>query len=69
MHSHLNYEIARARQREIAARMLLAEHAGELRLITGPRRTHRQRISQALAACLAVASPRRSPARIETPAP
>jgi hypothetical protein len=57
MSAHLHYEIARARQQEIAARTIHAHHAPEMHGTWSRRRQSRQRFGRAIAAlsgCLAV---------------
>jgi hypothetical protein len=57
MSPHLQYEIVRARQQEIAARTVHAHHPRETHGTAGPRRRAVQRLSRAVAAlsvCLAV---------------
>jgi hypothetical protein len=57
MSSNLHYEMARAREREIAARTIHAHHAHDLRVSTvQPSRTAKSRLGRtvaALGACLA----------------
>lgn len=57
MSPHLHHEIARARQREIAASTVAAHHAREVRRTSGPRRRVIQHFGRAVAAlgvCLAI---------------
>ncbi len=57
MSPHLHHEIARARQREIAASTVNAHHAREVRRTSGPRRRVIQHFGRAVAAlgvCLAI---------------
>ncbi len=71
MSPHLHYEIARARQQEIAASTIRQQHAREMQGIAGPRVPVTQRISQAFAALgtgVALSSPRRlARTQIRTP--
>ena len=59
MSRHLHYEIARARQQEIADRTTHAHHGRELHWAGGPRRPVRQPLGRAVAAlsvCLGIAT-------------